>query len=50
MADERSLVSVHICVANKIKSQDSNPGLCDFRIVGSKIRMVFTLLKHCLKR
>lgn len=49
MVDEKSLVNGNICVANKIKRQGSNPGLCDCIIGVGKRRIFLILLKGCFK-
>lgn len=43
IAGERSLVKGHIYVANRIKNQDSNPGL-SYSVIDWQIKNVFTLL------
>lgn len=48
MTGERSLVGGHIYIANKIKSQDSNPGLSNYEIEIGKLRMFLHF--SCLKK
>ena len=45
MVDEKSLVNGNICVANKIKGQGSNPGLCNCIIGVGKRRIFFNTFK-----